>query len=98
MSCVNTKTKEFKETTRRLNISSDSLELIVHEFQNTEGNENKFPNDSYIIEELKGESMYEASDSQITLWKRLYSKPIVIDSLGKLNLLTKKALKIFPKK
>lgn len=56
--CVNTKSKEFKETAKRLNIHPDSLEVYVHLFQNSvEANdymeatdELPFPSDDQIRE------------------------------------------------
>ena len=53
MSCVNTHSKEFKDTAKRLNISEEFLETIAHEYENTEGNEGSFPSDSYILSKVE---------------------------------------------
>lgn len=52
MSCVNTKSKEFKDAVTRLDLHPDTLELIVHEFINIPGNEDKFPSDDQILKDL----------------------------------------------
>ena len=46
--CVNKSSKEFKDCCKRLNVSPTTLEPIIHEFINIEGNENSFPSDVYI--------------------------------------------------
>ena len=43
--CVNIKSKEFKYLAKRLDISEASLENILHEYMNTEGNTEVFPSD-----------------------------------------------------
>ena len=83
--CVNLSSKEFKDTCQRLDIHPSTLELIVHKYQNTEGNENSFPSDSYIMESIQGTPTYEASKEQLTLWEKLYSKPKVFDSIEEAN-------------
>lgn len=57
MGCVNTNSKEFKDTAKRLNVHPSALEGIVHEFINTKGNEDLFPSDDYIQKRLKGEAV-----------------------------------------
>jgi len=69
INCVNINSKEFKNTVKDLNVSSGDLELIVHKFQNIEGNEDKFPSYLYIKKQLYG-TPFRASDVQ----RRLYEK------------------------
>ena len=57
MGCVNTNSKEFKDTAKRLNVHPSALEGVVHEFINTKGNEDSFPSDDYIQKRLKGEAV-----------------------------------------
>lgn len=95
MSCVNTKTKEFKEASIRNNINEATLEAIVHAFQNTEGNENLFPSDGYIKSQLQGLAMTNASASQIRLWKNRYRKPIIAKTLNDAERIVKEAKKYF---
>ena len=79
--CVNTSSKEFKDASKRLNISEGSLENIVHEFMNTEGNENSFPSDSYILSKVEGQPFTEPlSKKAQQLVDLKYSKPITVDS------------------
>lgn len=97
MSCVNTKSKEFIETAKRLDLSSGTLELIVHEFQNTEGNEEGFPSDTYILERVRGESMTNASEAQVKLWENRYSNPIIANTLDAARQVAAEASRYFPK-
>lgn len=76
VNCVNTKTKEFKEAAHNLNISEATLETIVFDFQNTEGNENKFPDDSYIVSKLYGERE-EVGKNVFDLYQQEYQQPKV---------------------
>lgn len=96
MSCVNTKSKEFIETAKRLDLSSGTLELIVHEFQNTEGNEEGFPSDAYILERIRGKSMTNASEAQVKLWENRYSNPIIANTLDAARQIAATAAKYFP--
>lgn len=95
MSCVNTKTKEFKEASIRNNINEATLEAIVHAFQNTEGNENLFPSDEYINSQLQGLAMTNASAAQIRLWKSRYRKPIIVNNLKDAERIVKEISKYF---
>lgn len=98
MSCVNTKSKEFIETAKRLDLSSGTLELIVHEFQNTEGNEEGFPSDAYILERIRGKSMTNASEAQVKLWENRYSNPIIANTLDAARQIAATAANYFPGK
>ena len=94
MSCVNIKSEEFKSTAKRLDLSSETLEMIVHEFQNTVGNEDTFPTDKYIQSKLLGKS-YKLSIDQEELWNNRYSNPIVYDTIDEANAARREALNYF---
>ena len=94
MSCVNIKSKEFKDTAERLNLSSETLEMIVHEYQNTVGNESTFPNDGYIQSKLQGRS-HKLSGSQEKLWEQRYSEPKEYTSKEDANNAVNEALRFF---
>lgn len=68
MSCVNISSKEFKDTTKRLNVSSENLETIVNEIQNSLNDPDYFPSDEEILERLHGTS-FKASDAQAQLYE-----------------------------
>lgn len=68
MSCVNISSKEFKNTTKRLNVSSENLETIVNEIQNSLNDPDYFPSDEEILERLHGTS-FKASDAQAQLYE-----------------------------
>lgn len=68
MSCVNISSKEFKDTAKRLNVSSENLETIVNEIQNSLNDPDYFPSDEEIVERLHGTS-FKASDAQAQLYE-----------------------------
>ena len=59
--CINTSTREFKETAQRLNIHPDNLELVLHKFINDPSRSREVPSDLEIIKELWG-TPFIASD------------------------------------
>lgn len=74
MSCVNTSSKEFKSLLDKVDVSSATLELIIHKIQNTE-NTDRFPSVSEINEILRPKS-FEGSKSVVEIWDKQYSSPI----------------------
>lgn len=89
MSCVNISSKEFKDTVVRLNVSSENLEVIIHDIQNSMEDENYFPSDAEILENLKGSS-FKASSAQVKLYElKGLNKPMefgnVATALQKVN-------------
>lgn len=96
MSTCVVKDIEFMNTSKRLGVHPDNLELIVHEFINKEGNEGSFPTDSYIKEALSGKP-FEASRGAIKLWERRYSTPKTFRNLAELQRAVSKAEKFFPR-
>ena len=67
MSCVNTSSKEFKEMSKELNVKPSYLEMVIHKFQNTVGNEDSFPTKEYVMNTLKGKP-FESSNEQLDIY------------------------------
>ena len=80
--CVNTSLKEFKDTAKRLDISENSLETIVHEFINAEGNVNAFPSDYFILSKTEGQPFDKLTENEQKLIDLKYKNPIVVDSFA----------------
>lgn len=95
--CVNLNSKEFKDCCSRLNVSATTLEPIIHEFINIEGNENSFPSDVYIEERIHGKSMEVLEDAQVQLWEMKYSQPKVFDTQEEALNYYNECNKCFPK-
>lgn len=74
MSCVNTKSIEFKRLLEETNISSSTLELLIHKIWNSEGSE-RIPTAEEITNLLKPKEFTGNSDI-VELWDKYYSKPI----------------------
>lgn len=96
MSCVNIKSKEFKDTTERLGISSATLETIVHSYQNSPATEGGFPSDKYILTKLGIGVRYQEDKSLArSVWADLYSKSKSYDTVEALNKAIEEAKKYF---
>lgn len=67
MSCVNTSSKEFKEMSKELNVKPSYLEMVIHKFQNTVGNEDNFPTKEYVMNTLKG-NPFKSSNEQLDIY------------------------------
>lgn len=73
MSCVNTSSKEFKSLLSKVNVSSGTLELLIHKLQND--NENApYPTPSEVIAKLSPKAFVSNAD-MIHAWVNNYSKP-----------------------
>ena len=73
MSCVNTNSKEFKSLLSKVNVSSGTLELLIHKLQND--NENApYPTPSEVIAKLSPKAFTSNAD-MIHAWVNNYSKP-----------------------
>lgn len=73
MSCVNTSSREFKSLLSKVNVSSGTLELLIHELQN--GNENApYPTPSEVIAKLSPKAFTGNAD-MIHAWVNNYSEP-----------------------
>ena len=84
MSCVNIKCKEFKALIDKTGVSADNLEVIVHEYQNKEGNEGSFPTVEYVNSRLERPNIV-TSPSQVALWEKRYSAPLTFKDEESLN-------------
>ena len=74
MSCVNTKSIEFKRLLEETNISSSMLELLIHKIWNSEGSE-RIPTAEEITNLIKPKEFSE-DPNIVELWNKYYSKPI----------------------
>lgn len=83
--CVNTHSKLFKDTAKRLDISEDQLELIAYKYGNQTETYGKFPSDEYILSSLQGKQDVNASQAQVELWNLRYSQPRVFETSEEAN-------------
>ena len=95
MSCVNTSSKEFKSLLDKVDVSSATLERIIHKIQNTE-NTDRFPSVSEINEILRPKS-FEGSKSVVEIWDKQYSSPINFPTIALAREEFNKASRIFGK-
>lgn len=95
MSCVNTSSKEFKTLLDKVDISSATLELIIHKIQNTENND-RYPSVSEINEILRPQS-FEGSETIVEVWDKQYSSPINFPTIALAREEFNKASRIFGK-
>lgn len=73
MSCVNTSSRKFKSLLDKVNVSSGTLELLIHRLQND--NENApYPTPSEVIAKLSPKAFTGNAD-MIHTWVSNYSKP-----------------------
>ena len=73
MSCVNTSSREFKSLLSKVNVSSGTLELLIHKLQNN--NENApYPTPSEVVAKLSPKAFTGNAD-MIQAWASNYSKP-----------------------
>lgn len=95
MSCVNTSSKEFKTLLDKVDISSATLELIIHKIQNTENND-RYPSVSEINKILRPQS-FEGSETIVKVWDKQYSSPINFPTIALAREEFNKASRIFGK-
>lgn len=95
MSCINTNSKEFKSLLDKVDISSATLELIIHKVQNAENND-RYPSVSEINEILRPKS-FEGSKSVVEIWDKQYSSPINFPTIALAREEFNKASRIFGK-
>lgn len=95
MSCVNTSSREFKTLLDKVDISSATLELIIHKIQNTENND-RYPSVSEINEILRPQS-FEGSETMVEVWDKQYSSPINFPTIALAREELSKASRIFGK-
>ena len=94
--CVNTNSKEFQDMAKRLDVSPASLENVVHEYMNAEG-DGKFPSDSIVLERLAPAPLREATKKSYDLWQQRYSKPIPTKTYQEAVAVQQEATKYYPK-
>ena len=93
--CVNTKSKEFQDMAKRLDMSPASLENVVHEYMNAEG-DGKFPSDSIVLERLAPAPLEEATRKSYDLWRQRYSRPIPTNTYQEAVAVQQEASKYYP--
>ena len=96
MSCVNTSSKEFKSVLSKVNISSGTLELLIHKLQND--NENApYPTPSEVIAKLSPKAFISNTD-MVHTWVSNYSKPRYFRTIDEAEFFfMEDAIKIFGK-
>lgn len=73
-------TEKYKEIQKKYDLHESLLDSILSQYMEQEGNEEKFPPDSFIEQRLTGTPLANASDSQIQVWNELYSTPIEVSA------------------
>jgi hypothetical protein len=96
MSCVNINSKEFKKLVEDTGISAGNLELIIHDYQNNQGNEGEYPSIEYIMNKLTGTNKV-SSDAQVELWEKKYSTPKVFKDKHSLEAAVSEASRYYSK-
>lgn len=82
MSCVNTSSREFKSLLDSLEISSGTLEMVLHKMQNEGALENRaYPTASEIMSRLNPKP-FDANNDVVNTWKKEYSVPINCPTLS----------------
>lgn len=96
MSCVNTSSKEFKSLLSKVNVSSGTLELLIHKLQNN--NENApYPTPSEVVAKLSPKAFTGNAD-MIHAWASNYSKPRYFRTIDEAEFFfMEDAIKIFGK-
>ena len=97
MSCVNIKCKEFRDLIDKTRVSADNLEVIVHEYQNKEGNQGSFPTVEYVNSRLENPNVVTSS-SQVALWEQRYSAPLIFKDEEDLNAAITEASNFYSRK
>ena len=97
MKCVNKSSREFIRLAKDNNLDANTLELIIHKFQEVSGMEDAFPSDVYIQAQL-GRTEYKERNKHVRkVWKNNYSNYLSYDTYDDLQRAVKKALRIFLK-
>ena len=95
-SCVNTRSKEFKNLCSKYNVSSEKMELLIHQYWNERNSDTEYPSNAYIEAHL-GKSPYQESiDSVVKIWEKDYSKSKIFNSDKELKEAQNKAARFFP--
>ena len=95
-SCVNTRSKEFKNLCSKYDVSSEKMELLIHQYWNERNSDTEYPSNAYI-EAYLGKSPYQESiDSVVKIWEKDYSKSKIFNSDKELKEAQNKAARFFP--
>lgn len=96
MSCVNTSSREFKSLLSKVNVSSGTLELLIHKLQNN--NENApYPTPSEVVAKLSPKA-FRGNADMIHAWASNYSKPRYFRTIDEAEFFfMEDAIKIFGK-
>lgn len=98
MGCVNRTSKEFKNLTQMNNVSSSTMELIVHKYWQETGNEGDFPPSLYIQSQLGSTQYVESSENVRNIYNERYTELLVYNTMEELETARQEALKFFPEK
>ena len=95
--CVNTHSKEFKDTAKRLDVNEGQLEATLHEYFNREDVTDKetYPSDEYLKEQWYGKP-FVGSKEQAELISKYYNKPILAETQSSAESLVKHLSQFFP--
>lgn len=95
-SCVNTRSKEFKNICSKYDVSSEKMELLIHQYWNEKNSDTEYPSNAYIEAHL-GKSPYQESiDDVFKIWEKDYSKTRIFSSSKELKKAQNKAARFFP--
>lgn len=89
--------KNFSDAAKRLNLSEDALERIVHKYVNEIGDANAFPSDSYIKAQYAVSNIVDSSDINDleVIWEENFSTPIRVETLAEACILKDEASQYF---
>lgn len=96
MNCVNIASKEFKRLASDNNVSSGTLEQIVHKYYIERGNDEIFPSNIYIQAQLGNIPYKESGSNVIKLWQKAYSTPRKYSSEKEYQNAKREAERYFP--
>lgn len=96
MSCVNTSSREFKSLLSKVNVSSGTLELLIHKLQN-DNEDAPYPTPSEVAAKLSPKAFTGNAD-MIHAWASNYSKPRYFRTIDEAEFFfMEDAIKIFGK-
>ena len=93
MSCVNTNSRKFKDLLDKTNVSSATLELIIHKVQNSE-NSDRVPSIKEINDLLRPKP-FKGNEDAVEIWNKYYYSPIKFPTLKLAIEERDKAIKLF---
>lgn len=94
--CV-TRDGKFRDTAKRLDISENQLEGILHEYFNDPAVVDKetYPSDEFILSKVQGQP-FLGDENQVYLWNQKYNQPIQAANVQELNALKEHLEQFFP--